>query len=103
MESELIPVRVGWQDTFSTFYIELACPNELKGCSSEKIIKHGHDTTVKGHPQHYECKDCQRHFYPHTSGFFSQLEEEASKLMETNDKVIKKHVLDLPNRPEILT
>ena len=75
MESELIPVRVGWQDTFSTFYIELACPNELKGCSSENIIKHGHDTTVKGHPQHYECKDCQRHFYPHTSGFFSQLEE----------------------------
>lgn len=75
MESELIPVRVGWQDTFSTFFIELACPNELRGCSSENVIKHGHDTSVKGHPQHYECKDCQRHFYPHTSGFFSQLEE----------------------------
>jgi hypothetical protein len=53
MESELIPVRVGWQDIFSTFFIELACPNEFKGCSSEIIIKHGHDTTVKGHPQHY--------------------------------------------------
>ena len=75
MESELIPVQVGWQDTFSTFFIELACPNETKGCSSERIIKHGHDTSVKGHPQHYECKNCQRHFYPHTSGFFSQLEK----------------------------
>jgi transposase-like protein len=75
MESELIPVKVGWQDTFSTFFIDLACPNEPKGCLSENIIKHGHDTSVKGHPQHYECKDCQRHFYPHTSGFFSQLEE----------------------------
>ena len=75
MESELIPVQIGWQDTYSTFFIELACPNTHKGCSSERIIKHGHDTSVKNHPQHYECKDCQRHFYPHTSGVFSQLED----------------------------
>jgi hypothetical protein len=73
MESQLIPMQVGWQDSQSTFYIELACPNELKGCSSGNIIKHGHDTSVKGDPQHYECKECHRHFYPHTSGFFFQL------------------------------
>lgn len=73
MESELIPVQIGWQDSFSTFYIELACPSTLGGCSSQAIIKHGHDTSVKGHPQHYECKECDRHFYPHTSGVFSQL------------------------------
>ncbi len=75
MEPELIPVQVGWQDNFSTFFIELICPNEPKGCPSEIVIKHGHDTSVKGRPQHYECKHCRRHFYPHTSGFFSQLEE----------------------------
>jgi len=75
MESELIPVQVGWQDLYSTFYIALACPNEHSGCSSENVIKHGHDTSVKGQPQHYECKDCQRHFYLHTSGFFSQLKD----------------------------
>lgn len=73
MESELIPVQIGWQDSFSTFYIELACPSMLDGCSSQSIIKHGHDTSVKGNPQHYECKECDRHFYPHTSGVFSQL------------------------------
>ncbi|MHA1283669.1 MAG: DDE-type integrase/transposase/recombinase [Promethearchaeota archaeon] len=75
MESELIPVQVGWQDTFSTFYIELTCPNEPMGCLSERVIKHGHETSVKGHPQHYECKNCQRHFFPHTLKFFSQLEQ----------------------------
>ncbi|MGQ4875213.1 MAG: hypothetical protein ACP6IY_14195 [Promethearchaeia archaeon] len=53
----------------------MACPNEPISCSSERIIKHGYDTSVKGHPQHYECKDCRRYFYPHTSGFFSQLEQ----------------------------
>lgn len=75
MESKLIPVKIGWQDIYSTFFIELTCPNAIDGCSSEKIIKHGHDTSVKGHPQHYECKECSRHFYPHTSGVFSQIAE----------------------------
>ena len=73
MESELIPVQIGGQDSISTFYIELACPSSLDGCSSQSIIKHGHDTSVKGYPQHYECKECDRHFYPHTSGVFMQL------------------------------
>ena len=75
MESELIPVQIGWQDSFSTFYTELACPSTLAGCSSQSIIKHGHDTSVRGNPQHYECKECDRHFYPHTSGVFSQLKQ----------------------------
>ena len=75
MESELIPVQIGGQDSISTFYIELACPSSLDGCSSQSIIKHGHDTSVKGYPQHYECKECDRHFYPHTSGVFMQLKQ----------------------------
>ena len=56
MESELIPVQIGGQDSFSTSYIELAYPNTLNGCLSENIIKHGHDTSVKGYPQHYDVK-----------------------------------------------
>jgi len=79
MESELIPVQIGWQDLSSTFFIELACPNTLNGCSSTNIIKRGHDTSVKGDPQHYECKECERHFYPHTSGFFTQLNQSINK------------------------
>ena len=79
MESELIPVQIGWQDTHSTFFIKLSCPNAFDGCSSENIIKHGHDTSVKGNPQNYQCKECDRHFYPHTSGVFSQIEESITK------------------------
>lgn len=75
MESELIPVQIGWKDSFSTFFIKLACPSSLDGCSSQFIIKHGHDTSVKDYPQHYECKECERHFYPHASGVFSQLKQ----------------------------
>jgi len=75
MESELIPVKVGTPDSYSTFYVELACPSMSEVCSLEEIIKRGHDTTVKGHPQHYECKKCGRHFYAHTSGIFRQIED----------------------------
>jgi hypothetical protein len=34
----------------------------------------------------------------------NQLEEEANKLMETSEKVVmRKHIIDLPNKPELLT
>ena len=75
MSKEFIPVEVGCLGASSTFFVELKCPNANNGCSSRKIIKHGHDTSVKGAPQHYECKECGRHFYPHTSAFFMQLKE----------------------------
>ena len=58
MESGLIPVQIGWQDSLSTFYVELTCPSLLEGCLSQSIIKYGHDTSVKGHPQHFMCKKC---------------------------------------------
>ena len=75
MTIDMYPVQVGWGDGFTTFEIEIECPETLEGCSSENITKRGHDTSVKGHPQHYECTDCSRHFYPHTSGFFIRLEK----------------------------
>lgn len=71
MTTHIHSVQAGWGDGFSTFEIKIECPETLEGCSSEKIIKRGHDTGVKGHPRHYECTDCRRHFYPHTSGFFA--------------------------------
>lgn len=79
MIADFYPVQIGWRDEFSTFEIKIECPETLKGCSSKNIIKKGHDTKVKGFPQHYECKDCNRHFYPHTSGFFSKLESSINK------------------------
>jgi len=74
MVIELYHIQVGWGDDTSTFEIEITCPETLNGCKSENLIKRGHDTKVKGHPQHYECPDCQRHFFPQTSGFFAKLE-----------------------------
>ena len=67
MIADFYPVQVGWGDEVSTFEIKIECPETLKGCSSENIIKRGHDTKVKGHLQHYECTDCDRHFFPHIS------------------------------------
>jgi transposase-like protein len=99
MESKLIPVQIGWQDLSSTFFIELACPNTLNGCSSESIIKHGHDTSVKGDPQHYECKECERHFYPHTSGFFTQLKQSINERLFS---VLRNGLIDTKLLGEIL-
>lgn len=79
MTIEIFQVQVGWEGKVSTFEIGIECPQTSKGCSSESVIKRGHDTKVKGHPQHYECKDCNKHFYPHTSGFFSKLENSINK------------------------
>lgn len=75
MVIEPYPIQVGWGDDVSTFEIEIECPETLNGCKSENLIKRGHDTKVKGNPQHYECADCERHFFPHTSGFFARLEK----------------------------
>jgi transposase-like protein len=99
MESKLIPVQIGWQDLSSTFFIELACPNTLNGCSSESIIKHGQDTSVKGDPQHYECKECERHFYPHTSGFFTQLKQSINERLFS---VLRNGLIDTKLLGEIL-
>jgi len=54
MVIELYPIQVGWGDDVSTFEIKIECPETLNGCSSENVIKRGHDTNVKGHPQHFE-------------------------------------------------
>ncbi|MHA1251480.1 MAG: hypothetical protein ACTSRP_15930 [Candidatus Helarchaeota archaeon] len=45
-------MEVGCLKASLTFFAELKCPNSPKGCFSCKIIKHEHDTPVKGAPQH---------------------------------------------------
>jgi hypothetical protein len=99
MIADSYPVQVGWGDEFSTFEIKIECPETLNGCSSENIIKRGHDTKVKGHPQHYECTDCERHFFPHTSGFFSKLE---TSINERLFSVLKDRKIDIALLCEIL-
>jgi len=91
MVAKFFPVQIGRGDDVSTFEIEIECPETLNGCSSGNIIKRGHDTKVKGQPQHYECPDCERHFYPHTSGFFSRLE---SSINERLFSVLKDGKID---------
>ena len=95
----MYPVQVGWQDSISTFDIEIECPNTLKDCSSMSIVKHGHDTKVKGTPQHYECNECHRHFYPHTSGFFTKLEKSINERLFS---VLKDGKIDYKLLGEIL-
>ena len=75
MSKEFTPVEVSCWGVSVIFFVELKCANVNKGCSSRKIIKHGNDTSVEGATQHYEYKECGRHFYPHRSAFFRQLKE----------------------------
>jgi hypothetical protein len=95
----LYPAQIGWRDEVSTIEIEIECPETLNGCSSKNVIKRGHDTKIKGHPQHYECPDCGRHFFPHTSGFYSRLE---SSINERLFSVLKDGKIDYTLLCEIL-
>jgi len=70
---------------------------DIKNMSVKKLKEY------QNSDEHELIKEKKKEFLKKTLEEANQLEEEASKLMETNDKVIKKHVLDLPNRPEILT
>ncbi|NVM30005.1 MAG: hypothetical protein HWN65_14275 [Candidatus Helarchaeota archaeon] len=54
--------------------IPILCPNASRGCSSEKLVKNGYDTSVKEHPHYFYCKDCNISFYAHTSAFFKEVE-----------------------------
>ncbi|MHA1274488.1 MAG: hypothetical protein ACTSQP_05495 [Promethearchaeota archaeon] len=63
MSMEIIPVEAGCLEASATFYEDLKCPNANNGCSSRKIIKYGHNTSVKGAPQHYERKECGKHSF----------------------------------------
>jgi len=97
---DLFQVQIGWQDAFSTFDVEIECPDTLNGCSSENVVKRGHDKKVKGEPQHYECKNCNRHFYAHTSGFFSKLERSINEHLFS---VLKDGKIDYKLLGEILS
>ncbi|MHA1381092.1 MAG: hypothetical protein ACTSRG_22215 [Candidatus Helarchaeota archaeon] len=52
------------------------CPNYSGGCKSENIKKNGHDSSIKDKPQWLFCKDCERQFYIHSSGWFIEFQEE---------------------------
>lgn len=58
----------------SEIEIPILCPNHSRGCKSEHLVKNGHDTSVKEHPQYFRCKDCNLSFYAHTSAFFKEVQ-----------------------------
>ena len=58
----------------SQIEIPILCPSSPRGCKSENLVKNGHDTSVKGSPQMFYCKDCGKYFYAHTSAFFKEVE-----------------------------
>ncbi|MHA1785368.1 MAG: DDE-type integrase/transposase/recombinase [Candidatus Helarchaeota archaeon] len=61
-------------DISSQVEVPILCPISLRGCKSKEIVKNGHDTSVKGSPQIFHCKDCGKYFYAHTSAFFQEVE-----------------------------
>jgi len=61
-------------DISSQVEVPILCPISLRGCKSKDIVKNGHDTSVKGSPQIFHCKDCGKYFYAHTSAFFQEVE-----------------------------
>ena len=56
-------------------YISLDFPIGCPKCRATgfDIIKDGHETKTKGHPQKYECKVCGTKFVTHTSLFFREV------------------------------
>jgi len=82
-ESNIITVN----DVSSNVKIPILCPSSPRGCKSENLVKNGHDTSVKGSPQMFYCKDCGKYFYSHTSAFFKEVEawlrEELLQFFET--------------------
>lgn len=61
--------------------IPIYCPNHSNGCGSENIKKNGHDSSVKDRPQWLFCKDCNKQFYIHTSGWFIEFQEKLRDIL----------------------
>ena len=63
--------------------IQIRCPNEQKDGPIHEICKNGHDTSVKGNPQMFHCKECGKTFYAHTSKIFEDLKNEIKELIRS--------------------
>jgi hypothetical protein len=60
-------------DLSGKLYFDIKCPNEHPNGVKHRVKRNGHDTSVKGCPQQYQCLTCFSAFYPHTSQFFHKL------------------------------
>jgi len=67
-------------------------PNFSNECDPRSIKRDGHDTSVRGNPQKYTCKSCQKTFYAHTSAFFKNL---IPSISNTITKFFKNGTIDL--------
>lgn len=75
-----ININLGGQQL--RFYYKLKCPRQRKNGPPHEVVKNGHDTSVKGHPQQYHCKTCGANFYAHTSGYFHDLFHQLKQLLK---------------------
>ena len=66
----------------SKLYFNVQCPGQRSHESAHHIVKNGHNTSVKGHPQQYLCETCGASFYAHTSRFFHKLFGELKRLLK---------------------
>jgi transposase-like protein len=69
-------LKISLNDAVDEFTVPIYCPNRSKGCKSEDIKKNGHDYSVKGNPQWFYCKACEKQFYAHTSSWFIEFQDQ---------------------------
>jgi transposase-like protein len=64
------PVIAKGKGRFISFDFPITCPN----CQDTpvRVVKNGHETSIKGNPQKYLCKDCGSQFMAHTSYFWQE-------------------------------
>ncbi len=63
-------------------FFKVQCPGQHPHERAHHVVKNGHDTSVKGHPQQYSCETCGASFYTHTSAFFRALFGDLKRLLK---------------------
>ncbi len=85
-------ISIGLGGMTGRIYFKVRCPGQQPHERAHHLVKNGHDTSVKGHPQQYLCETCGASFYAHTSGFFHALFEDLKRLLK---RALKGGRLDL--------
>jgi transposase-like protein len=85
-------LSIGLGGMTGKLFFKVQCPGQHPHERAHHIVKNGHDTSVKGHPQQYYCETCGASFYTHTSAFFRALFGDLKRLLK---RALKGGRLDL--------
>lgn len=85
-------LSIGLGGMTGKLFFKVQCPGQHPHEGAHHIVRNGHDTSVKGHPQQYFCVTCGASFYTHTSAFFRALFDDLKRLLK---RALKGGRLDL--------